>query len=210
MADRRRSVIDPMYCASDYFRLHFSTERGATFDGNNIAIFRTEDISSNGHNRRLLCDDRRNPIVTLWIRIMTCHGRCEVFRGKSTDSSRLLFSVKRSEVCGSTFEVFLTQNNNGSVCDFRVDVSEGRSSCTIYVGDSPEVVAKMENDDGFFNVDVHPGVDHAFIVVLLMIINEKIDYRKLKNDTKRTGRKFVAGVGACVNVAGGLNGLILD
>ncbi|TKY65730.1 LURP-one-related 15 [Spatholobus suberectus] len=113
--------------------------------------------------------------------IMTLHGRCQVFRGKSNDSSQLLFSVKRSSMipCGVIkLDVFLANNRNESHCDFRVNVCKGQSSCTVYAGESPTIVARMENNGGF-NIWVYPNVDYAFIVALLMIINDKNYYDEL-------------------------------
>ncbi|TKY65723.1 LURP1 protein [Spatholobus suberectus] len=109
---------------------------------------------------------------------MTLHGRCQVFKGKSSDRSELLFSVKRSSMIQSgmiKLEVFLANNRNESFCDFRVNVCRDKSFCTIYAGESPTIVASMANNGGF-NVLVHPTVDYAFIVALLMIINEMKHY----------------------------------
>ena len=79
---------------------------------------------------------------------MTMHSRCQVFRGKSTDSSGLLFSVKRSSMVQLgkiDLDVFLPYNVNESVCDFKVKVSSFKKSCDIYVGESSRIVAKVCN-----------------------------------------------------------------
>ncbi|KOM37432.1 hypothetical protein LR48_Vigan03g081400 [Vigna angularis] len=105
---------------------------------------------------------------------MTMHRRCQVFTGESNDSSRLLFSVKKAELVQSgvmRLEVFLAYNKKESECDFRVNVVTGKRSCHVYAGESPTVVASMQNN-GDFNVNVYRNVDYAFIVALLMIVKD--------------------------------------
>nr|KYP39831.1 UPF0706 protein At5g01750 family [Cajanus cajan] len=75
---------------------------------------------------------------------MTMHGRCNVFRGKSSDPSQLVFSVKRSSMSSLIkLEVFLANNKKESHCDFRVIVGQAKSSCTVYVGESSNVAAAV-------------------------------------------------------------------
>jgi len=77
---------------------------------------------------------------------MTMHQRCKVFRGKSNDSSELLFSVKKSAMLQTEvirLDVFLANNKRESVCDFRVIVSADKSSCIVYAGESPTVLATV-------------------------------------------------------------------
>ena len=77
---------------------------------------------------------------------MTMHRRCQVFRGQSSDSSELLFSVKKSEILQSgviILDVFLANNKKESERDFRVTISSDKSSCTVFAGESPTVVATV-------------------------------------------------------------------
>ncbi|TKY65725.1 LURP-one-related 15 [Spatholobus suberectus] len=174
----RFPIIDPCYCAPYYVNLQINTERGATYDQNGNRIFYIKDTLFTLHDRRVLCDYRGNPIVTLYKKNMTLHGRRQVFKGKSSDRSELLFSVKRSSMIQSgmiKLEVFLANNRNERFCDFRVIVCRDKSFCTIYAGESPTIVASMKNNGGF-DVLVYPYVDHAFIVALLMIINKMKHY----------------------------------
>ncbi|KHN40665.1 Protein LURP-one-related 15 [Glycine soja] len=87
-------------------------------------------------------------------------------------------TVKRSSMIPSgmvNLEVFLANNQRESACDFRVNVCRDKRSCTVYAGESPRIVATMENNGGF-NVLVDPYVDYAFIVALLMIVSEMKHY----------------------------------
>ncbi|KAL2330524.1 hypothetical protein Fmac_018105 [Flemingia macrophylla] len=121
------------------------------------------------------------------------HGRWQVFKGKSNDSSQLLFSVKKSSMIQSGTKsklvVFLANNKDENMCDFRVIITGNESSCTIYARESPTVVAEMQNNMGF-NVRINPNVDSAFIVALLMIIME--DSKKLMSKTAKMAMQGVA------------------
>jgi len=77
---------------------------------------------------------------------MTMHRRCEAFRGESNDSSKLLFSVKKSAMLQRgvmRLDVFLANNREENVCDFRVIVPANKSSCNVYVGESSTIVATV-------------------------------------------------------------------
>ncbi|KAL9315231.1 hypothetical protein ACSQ67_016232 [Phaseolus vulgaris] len=112
-------------------------------------------------------------LFSIFMQMVSLHGRCKVFRGESTHSSQLLFSVKKIKKSpGITkLNVFLANNQEKIKSDFRVIIFGDKSSCTVYAGESPNIVAKMENNAGF-NVLVNPNVDYAFIVALLMIVKD--------------------------------------
>ncbi|XP_027927748.1 protein LURP-one-related 15-like [Vigna unguiculata] len=182
-------VINLYYCAPHTINLQINTDKGATYDGNGRRRFYIKSPRLTLHDRCLLCDDAGNPILTLYWKIMTMHRRCQVFRGESNDSSELLFSVKKSELLQSgvmRLDVFLANNKKESECDFRVNVVSGKRTCHVYAGESPTVVASMENNGGF-NVFVYRNVDYAFIVALLMIVK---DIRFFYDEA----RKFATGV----------------
>ncbi|KAK7340003.1 hypothetical protein VNO77_20694 [Canavalia gladiata] len=172
-------VICPNYCAPNRINLQINTDKGITYDINSNVVFKMKDTLFSLHNRRVLYDVQGNPIVTLYNKIMTLHDRCQVFRGESNDQSKLLFSMKRSSILQDSklikFEVFFAENKNESACDFRVIVYGRKSSCNVYAGESPTIIATMNNNGGF-NVNVHPNVDHAFIVTVLMIVDDMEDY----------------------------------
>jgi hypothetical protein len=73
------------------------------------------------------------------------HYRWKVFRGDSTNSGDLLFSVKRSSMFRfkTTLHVFLASNTREEVCDFKVKGTFSERSCVIYAGDSSTVVAQV-------------------------------------------------------------------
>ncbi|KAK7374029.1 hypothetical protein VNO80_07452 [Phaseolus coccineus] len=171
------SVINPFYCFPHPVTLQINTEKGATYNGNDDRLFYTDDTFFTLHNRRVLYADAENPIVTLYNKMVSLHGRCEVFRGKSTNPSELLFSVMETKKSSkippgiTKLNVFLAKNPDEKKSDFRVIIFGSKRSCTVYAGESPNIVAKMENNGGFY-VKVNPNVDYAFVVALLMIVND--------------------------------------
>ncbi|XP_052729934.1 protein LURP-one-related 15-like isoform X1 [Vigna angularis] len=174
MADQV-SVINPFYCSPHSITLQINTETGITYNENGDRLFHMENAFCTLHNRRVLFDDKQKPIVTLYRKAVTIHERCKVFNGESTDSSKLLFSVRKTNKSIppgiAKLNVFLANNQDKKESDFRVIIYGSTNSCTVYAGESPTIVANVENNGGF-KVSVCPNVDYAFIVALLMIVKD--------------------------------------
>ncbi|XP_047180041.1 protein LURP-one-related 15-like [Vigna umbellata] len=126
---------------------------------------------------------------------MTVREQWKVLKGESNDSSDLLFwvkEVKKSSTIPSEItklNVFLAGNKEEKKSDFRVIIYGSKHSCTVYAGESPTIIAKMENNGGF-NVLVYPNVDYAFIVALLMIVKD-VYY---SNESKGSGQSNSAAI----------------
>ncbi|ESW12152.1 hypothetical protein PHAVU_008G088800, partial [Phaseolus vulgaris] len=105
--------IKSSYCAPHSVTLQINTEEGATYNEKDDRLFYTDNSFFTIHNRRVLYDDEENPIVTLYSKTVSLHGKCKVFRGASTHSSELLFSVEKIKKSpGITkLNVFLAANN---------------------------------------------------------------------------------------------------
>ncbi|BAT83968.1 hypothetical protein VIGAN_04122100 [Vigna angularis var. angularis] len=140
------SVINSLYCSADSITLQINTEKGVTYNENDDRLFYMNDTFFTLHNRRVLYDDTQKPIVTFYRKAVTLHERCKVFKGESTDSSQLLFSVKKINKSSShgitKLNVFLANNQDKKKSDFRVIISGIKSSCIVYIGESPNIVAK--------------------------------------------------------------------
>ncbi|KAK4268479.1 hypothetical protein QN277_025133 [Acacia crassicarpa] len=136
------------------------------------------------HDHRVLLDVAQNPVVTLRRKIMTMHDRWQAFRGDSSDPKDLIFSLKRSsliQLVRTELDVFLASNTSEQVCDFKIKGSWLGRSCVVYAGESNTIVAQMHEKHTFqsiafgktnFMVTVHPNVDYAFIVALIVILDE--------------------------------------
>lgn len=76
---------------------------------------------------------------------MTVHDRWEAFRGESTDSKNLIFTLKRSSLIQlkTKLDVFLAGNRKEDVCDFKIKGSWFERSCVVYAGESNNIVAQV-------------------------------------------------------------------
>jgi hypothetical protein len=80
------------------------------------------------------------------MQIATMHNRWKAYRGESTDSKDLIFTLKRSSLIQfkTTLDVFLASNKR-DVCDFKVKCRWLEESCTVYAGESNNIVAQVIN-----------------------------------------------------------------
>lgn len=80
------------------------------------------------------------------LQIMSAHSRWEAFRGESSDMRDRIFTAKRSSMIQlkTKLDVFLANNRDEHVCDFRVKGSWLERSCVIYAGESStSIVAQV-------------------------------------------------------------------
>ncbi|XVF29662.1 hypothetical protein REPUB_Repub15cG0141400 [Reevesia pubescens] len=180
------SIISPDFCAPNPIDLviaktFFRGNLEVTDINGNIA-FKVKGPFLTSH--QVLIDAVGNPIVTLKRKFMSVHDRWQVFRGDSTDSRDLIFSVKLSSIfqLKTKFDVFLANNTKEDVCDFNVKARDFEISCVIYAGESSTIVAQMEKqkkhtvksalfEKDKFILTVHPNMDYAFIVALIVILD---------------------------------------
>ncbi|XVE80797.1 hypothetical protein DITRI_Ditri15bG0009000 [Diplodiscus trichospermus] len=150
-------------------------------DVNGNLIFKIKGKFFSIRDRRVLLDAAGNPLVSLQQKILTAHRRWQVFRGESSSSNDLLFSVKKSSLIQfkTTLDVFLASNTGESQPDFKIKGGWHESGCTIYAGDA--IIAQMHRkhslqsivlDADNYGVTAYPNVDYAFIVALVVILDE--------------------------------------
>ncbi|XP_062167980.1 protein LURP-one-related 15-like [Alnus glutinosa] len=182
-------VIGPQFCAPYEVTLAIVRRVLKVMDGNFVVtdvngavIFRVSQRIISLRSRRVLLDGAGNPVVTLRGKITTVHDRWRVYRGESVEESDLIFSVKRTSMVQLRVKlnVFLANNTNEEVGDFRVEANFSESSCVVYTGQSSSEVAKMEQNKtvrsvlfgkDHFNVKINRNIDHAFIVALVVILD---------------------------------------
>ena len=63
------SVISPSYCVPNSLNLQINTEKGVTYDVKGNRVFYIKDTLFTFHGRRVLCDDKGSPIVTLYKKV---------------------------------------------------------------------------------------------------------------------------------------------
>ncbi|KAH7867247.1 hypothetical protein Vadar_030895 [Vaccinium darrowii] len=193
------AIIGPQFCAPypvdlTIVRKVLTLSEGnfAVTDVNGNVMFKIKGKIFSLRDRRVLLDSAGNPILTLQQKILTAHRRWQVYRGDSTDEKDLLFSAKKSSLIQfkTELDVFLAANKKEDVCDFKVKGSWLERSCTIYLGDTSTIIAQMYKKHTVqsivlgkdtFAVTVYPNVDYAFVVALVVVLQEINEDRKAKD-----------------------------
>ncbi|KAI3910470.1 hypothetical protein MKX01_034864 [Papaver californicum] len=179
-------VISPHFCTPYQVNLYIAkkvknvTESNkCVFDTNGNNIFKVKGNFLS--HRRVLVDAAGNPIVTLQEKRFTLHDRWKVYRGDSSSSKNLLFTVKKSSCLQfkTKLDVFLASNKAKDVCDFKVKQNYSEKSCVIYRGKSKNIIAEMHkkktgkvSGKDTFSVTIQPNTDYAFIIALRMVVDE--------------------------------------
>ncbi|KAL4381820.1 hypothetical protein HN51_005386 [Arachis hypogaea] len=183
------SVINSDYCVPNSIKLNIDMDKGVAYINDEV-IFRVKEPSISLRDRRAVCDVSGNPIFTLQKKLITLHGRWEVFKGASTDSGDLVLSAKRSSILvphkkNIDLDVFLAKNTEEIVWDFKVSAGANKKTADISARGSSTILAKMKNNRGMFEVEVQPNVDYGFIMALLMMVDE-IDHLKSGHNNHNT------------------------
>ncbi|TYI06694.1 hypothetical protein ES332_A10G176700v1 [Gossypium tomentosum] len=158
-------------------------------DVNDNPIFKVKNKLFSFPDRRVLLDAAGNPLVSLKQKILSVHRRWRVFRGESDKSSDFLFSVRKSSLVHlkmrtkttmtKTLDVFLASNTSESLPDFKIKQGWRDSSCTIFAGNA--IIAQMQRKQNVkslvinadnYGITAYPNVDYAFVVALVVILDE--------------------------------------
>ncbi|XP_057808261.1 protein LURP-one-related 10-like isoform X2 [Salvia miltiorrhiza] len=150
-------------------------------DGN--IMFKIEGSIFSFNGTRVMSDAVGAPIVTLRKKIFSVFDTWKVFRGEGQDKRDLIFIVERASIfqMKTKLAVFLAENKYEDVCDYTVQTSWFERSCQVNVGDSSTKLAQMRKNSWLdrlfsgedrFEVMVYPNVDCAFIVALIVILDE--------------------------------------
>ncbi|KAL0310046.1 UNVERIFIED_CONTAM: protein LURP-one-related 15 [Sesamum calycinum] len=184
------AVISPQFCVGypvdlTIVRKLMTLSEGSfgVTDVNGNIMFRVKGKLFSLHDRRVLLDATGIPIITFQQKLLSAHRRWQVFRGESTDAKDLLFSVKKSSLIQlkTKLDVFMACNTREEVCDYKIEGSWFERSCVIYAGNSTNIIAQMHRKHSAqsillgkdtFGVTVYPNVDYAFIVALVVILEE--------------------------------------
>ncbi|KAL6534487.1 hypothetical protein OROHE_013412 [Orobanche hederae] len=184
------AVISPQFCVGypvdlTIVRKLMTLSEGnfGVTDVNGNIMFKVKGKLLSLHDRRVLLDAAGNPIITFQQKLLSAHRRWQVYRGESTNAKDLLFSVKKSSLIQlkTKLDVFLASNTREDVCDFRIEGSWFERSCVIYATGNSNIIAQMHRihsakcillGKDSFGVTVYPNVDYAFIVALVVILEE--------------------------------------
>ncbi|KAL4572578.1 hypothetical protein LXL04_019358 [Taraxacum kok-saghyz] len=151
-------------------------------DNNHKILFKVKSCNTSFHLQRVLLDVDDKPIVTIRQKIMTEHYRWNVFKGDSKRESDIIFTTKTPHMIQfkTGVQVFLANKaSNKKACDFKIEGSWSKKNCTINMGDTSATIAqmyKMQSSENIkfasdkFKVTIYPGVDYAFVVTLIAIV----------------------------------------
>ncbi|KAI3841404.1 hypothetical protein MKX03_000031 [Papaver bracteatum] len=184
-------VISPQYCTPFQVDLYIAKEvkkitKGrylGAFDVNGNNIFKVKTASGFFSSRLLLVDAAGVPVVSLKLVSIFTAERWKVYRGDTSDSKDLLFTVKESKFfqLKTNLDVFLASNTGEDVCDFKIKQRDRKKSCFIYRGNSDSIIAEMHKNKAVrdkvrgkdtFAVTVYPNVDYTFVIAMVAALDE--------------------------------------
>lgn len=186
------AVVDARFCAAGAATL--AVAKALSMSGSDFAVtdaatgapvLRVDGVLFSLRRRCVLVDADRRPVLTVQESALMLNTRWKVFRGDSTRRRDLMFSVVKPSVIqlrGLTkVSVFLASNDAEQACDFRITGSYHDGACAVSLGDSDTVIAKIDRrfsvvsallGKNSYSVTVNPGIDYAFVVALVVILDE--------------------------------------
>ncbi|XP_022860264.1 protein LURP-one-related 14-like [Olea europaea var. sylvestris] len=157
----------------------FSNTKIDVVDGNGTLLLQVKGSMWQFRKKRLMYDSISSPLLTIRQKEVAWRQRWTVHRGVGSEESNLLYTVEQSQSLQfkTQLSVFLATSLTGEICDFCVVGSYVSQSFKVYKGDTLIAEVKQRFNLGSlgkekFEARVYPGVDYAFIVSLLVILNE--------------------------------------
>eukprot|EP01018_Ginkgo_biloba_P035143 Gb_20017 [translate_table: standard] len=186
-------VIGPQHCVASPIQL--TMQRTGFWGTNRIirdpvenTIFTVEGHACSLNSKRVLVDAAGNGLVTMKSKSGSCRRRWEVFGHNSEAGQSLLLSVRQASIWQSrmNLNVYLASNTDEKQSDFHIKCSFMERTVKVYSGDT--VIAEAKRKTKFIGRDriemnVHEGLDQAFIVVLMVIMDENISARNAATST---------------------------
>ncbi|MCL7022618.1 hypothetical protein MKW94_023225 [Papaver nudicaule] len=182
-------VISPQYCKPNQVNFYIAKEVKKVTEGKNLGFF---DIDGNNifkvqtkpfSSHLILVAASGFLLLSLKPMRFSLHQRWKVYKGNSSDSKDLLFTVKKSKYLqfSTHLDVFLASNTDENTCDFKIEQDYRRKSCFIYRGNSDNSIAEMHKNKAIedklhgkntFSLAVSANVDHAFVIGMLGVLDE--------------------------------------
>ncbi|KAJ3669426.1 hypothetical protein LUZ60_011376 [Juncus effusus] len=184
------AVVGQQFCAPYVVMLTVTKKAISLTDGdfvvsdvNGEVLMKVQGRFFSLRDRRVLCDAAGTPIISMKEKILSMHSRWNVFRGDSSDPNDLIFTVKKSHIFQfkTELDVFLAGNMAEQSCDFKIKASWLDRDCTFYLGNTDNIIALMSRQytvknvilgKDTFGITVYPNVDYAFVVAIIVILDE--------------------------------------
>ncbi|WOG95974.1 hypothetical protein DCAR_0415304 [Daucus carota subsp. sativus] len=156
----------------------------AVTDANGNIMFKVKSKVLSPRDLHVLLDAAGNLVVSFQKKIMSMLSTWKVYRGDSSDSKDLVFTVRKSSFFQfkTQLDVFLASNTSKDNRDFKIKGSWFEKSCTTIYAEKSQLslprctrsirVSSIVLGKDKFAVTVYPHIDYAFIVALVVILEE--------------------------------------
>lgn len=190
-----RVVVDDKFCKDSATALTvwkkslvFSCSGFTVYDPSGNLVFRVDNYCSHPKNKVLLMDAAGTALLTMRRKRLSLHNEWQGFLGEFQDAQKPLFVVKRASSLliptNKLAEVYVgvsTKSNQKPHSDYHIEGCYAKRSFTILnsCGDlvaevKPKQVrsADIKLGGDVFNLVVWPGYDHAFIMGLIVVLDQ--------------------------------------
>ncbi|KAL2641241.1 hypothetical protein R1flu_008828 [Riccia fluitans] len=182
------SVVSPTFCVPYVAQfiveqkvMTLSSGKFTIYDPQGRLLFEVENKFFGIHTKRILCDGKGIPLVLLKKMNLTLRDRWEAYRGEESNDDNLLFVLKKSSIyqVKPSYDIFMAANTAMSKPDFTLKGDLFQNNYTIFFHHTPVAEASRKiNPQSVvagkdqYGVTVFPGVDHAFIAALIVIVDQ--------------------------------------
>eukprot|EP01018_Ginkgo_biloba_P036916 Gb_03485 [translate_table: standard] len=184
-------VVGSKFCTPDNtLVLTVQKTRNKTCSGGDLVVndpdghlfLRVDGRACSFRDNRVLRNASGKPIITLRRKILSINNQWEAFRGEKTESANLLFRARTS--CPlqlkTSVNVYMADNTEEEQWNFKVKGDYIERSAIFYYG--ARIIAELSRKRASncnallgrdtFLITIHPGVDYAFIVALVAVLDE--------------------------------------
>ncbi|CAN8268030.1 unnamed protein product [Cochlearia groenlandica] len=191
IGDPKISIVSDQFCKPYAMDLmvkrkvqNFSKDQYQVFDSSGNLLLQIDGQAWGINRKRVMRDPTGFTILTMRQKGLALKNKWEVHGGESKERQDLLFMVKQSQTVSikTSLDVFLPENNNikkRTTCDFHA--SGGYSNISFKVFKSDALIAEVTHKFAWgsfykgkynFSVRVNPEVDYAFVIALLVMIDD--------------------------------------
>ncbi|CAN8268042.1 unnamed protein product [Cochlearia groenlandica] len=191
VGDPTISIVSNQFCNPNPMDLlvkkkveNISKDQYQVFDPSGNLLLQIDGQAWGFHRKRVMRDPTGFTILTMRQKGLALKNKWEVHGGESKEKEDLLFTVQQSQAVSlkTSIDVFLAENNNvkkRATCDFHV--SGGYSNISFKVFKSDSLIAGVTHKCTWgssckgkynFSVRVNPEVDYAFIIALLVMVDD--------------------------------------
>ncbi|XP_020880896.1 protein LURP-one-related 14 isoform X4 [Arabidopsis lyrata subsp. lyrata] len=159
---------------------NFSKDYYEVFDPSGNLLLQIDGQAWGFNRKRVMRDPAGFTILSMRQKGLALKNKWEVHGGESKEREDLLFTVQQSQAVSlkTSVDVFLPENNNvkkSNTCDFHA--SGGYSNISFKVFKSDALIAGFTwgsfcKGKYNFKVRVNPEVDYAFIIALLVMVDD--------------------------------------